>query len=66
MKQEELNASIYFSDYKTGQVLGTAIGTRGIPNRGSLMDFKSREKVIQIGAGISNRSKEIPNRGKID
>ena len=30
------------------------------------MDFKSREKVIQIGAGISNRSKEIPNRGKID
>ena len=28
------------------------------------MDFKSRQKIIQIGAGISNRGKEIPNRGR--
>ena len=28
------------------------------------MDFKSRQKKIQIRAGISNRGKEIPNRDR--
>ena len=45
------------------QVLGTKIVTRGITNRGSVRNFKSRQgfqieaKRLQIGAGISDRGR---------
>ena len=50
LKLQELNASIYFRDYKLGQVLGTT-------NRGK-RDYKQTQfKGFQIGAEIRNRGK---------
>ena len=60
LKQQELNASICFRDYKmgqqedckSGQVLRTTNRARGITNRGSLRDFKSGQKDYKSEQGF--------------
>ena len=47
-----------------GRFWGIQIGTRKIANMGSLRDFKSGQKVYKLGTTMSNRSKEISNRGR--
>ena len=64
LKQQKLNTSIYFRDYKSGQVLGNTYRDKKDCKYGQLKGLQIWAKSLQIGTTMSNRGKEISNRGR--